>query len=235
MRNFFITFIILSQLFVCAELFSKTPKQSIYKLYQKMQKASNFSVDAKIKTDIPMIKLVPVDASFYYKQTKNTTKFKIKSKQIALMPKHGYMDLINIIKDTNSFIAVYSGTEKIQNKNTQIINIIPLLDTGDIILTKIYLDTTELLNYKTQLTTKSNGTILIHYFYKTEAKKYALPDSIIFTVDVKKFKIPKAFAADINKSSNSKNKNSKKDEKGKIYIRFKNYKINQGIDDKIFK
>jgi hypothetical protein len=57
-----------------------------------------------------------------------------------------------------------------------------------------------------------------------------LPDQIKFIVDVKKFKIPKALAADINTST------SKKVEKksGEIVVVLSNYEINKGISDSIF-
>ena len=49
-------------------------------------------------------------------------------------------------------------------------------------------------------------------------------------VDVKKFKIPKALAADIN---TSKSKTVEK-KSGEIRVSLKNYIINKGIDDAFF-
>ena len=56
------------------------------------------------------------------------------------------------------------------------------------------------------------------------------------TVDTKKFKIPKAVAADINNyNSSAKDRFPKQSKKGKIMLAFSNYKINKGIPDSIFK
>ena len=78
--------------------------------------------------------------------------------------------------------------------------------------------------------------MLIQYFYGNVGKNYGLPDSMVFIVDVKKFKIPKAVAADVNRGTKKPTKEEEqKNKKGQIYIRFKNYSINKGIDSKIFK
>ncbi len=211
---------------------AQTPNQMLYKVYKKLNTANDYSVDAHIKSDIPMIKILPVNAKVYFKQK---DKFKIVSKSIAILPKQGFTDFSKTIKDTNSYMAVVGGSEIVNKTKTLIINIIPKLDTGDLILAKLWIDTSQSLALKSQLTTRNNGTMLIEYFYSGSAKKYGLPDSLVFTVDVKKFKIPKAVAADLNKNSTKKPNKNEGDKKGKIYIRLKNYAINKGIDDKIFK
>ena len=63
---------------------------------------------------------------------------------------------------------------------------------------------------------------------------YFLPDKMIFSIDVKKFKIPKSVAADINNNDNKVDK-TKDPKKGKIFITLSNYQINKGIPDTIFK
>ncbi len=214
------------------KLNSQTANTIIFKVYKKMMLANDYSVDAKIKSDIPMIKILPVNAKVYFKQK---DKFKIESKSIAILPKQGFSDFSKTIKDTNSYFAMIAGEEMVNKTKTMIINLIPKMDTGDLVLAKFWVNKEQSLVYKSQSTTKSNGTMLIDYFYfNTEPQKYGLPDSMVFTVDVKKFKIPKAVAADLNKTKSSNNNNDKPVKKGKIYIRFKNYAINKGISDKVF-
>ena len=108
---------------------------------------------------------------------------------------------------------------------TTIINIIPNTDTADLILAKLWVDETEYIIRKAQLTTRTNGTILIEYEHKNYIQ-YALPDKVTFTVDVKKFKIPKAIAADVNSPIKAP-ENNKNEKKGKIILIIKNYRINQ--------
>jgi len=211
----------------------KTPDQQLRAVYQKLMKVKDYAVDADIRADIPLIRILPVNATIYFKQP---DKFKVDSKGIAIMPRQGFSDLSRIIKDTNSYTAVYTGNETIGNLKATIISLIPSIDTGDLILAKFWIDAARNLVLKTQLTTRSTGTILIEYFYGTQANM-GLPDKMIFTVDVKKFKIPKAVATDIqNGDKTPKGKEQeKKSKKGTVVINLKNYRINQGLKDAFFK
>jgi outer membrane lipoprotein-sorting protein len=116
---------------------------------------------------------------------------------------------------------------------TTVVNIIPLSDTSDLILGKIWVDPGKNIVLKSQLTTKSNGTILTEFTYGTQVA-YGLPDLMVFSVDVKKFKVPKGVAADLNNKPTDDPK-QKDNKKGKIYIKLSNYQINKGIQDSVFK
>ena len=209
----------------------KTPNQLLRGVYQKMMKVKDYSVEATIKADIPLIKILPVNALVYFKQP---DKFKVESKSIAIMPRQGFSDVAKIIRDTNSYTAVYTGKEKIGTSLTQIISVIPSIDTGDLVLAKFWIDYAHNLVLKTQLTTRSSGTMQIEYFYGTQLA-FGLPDKMIFTVDVKKFKIPKVMASDMNTPGKVPKANEKESKKGVILIDLKNYKINQGLKDAFFK
>jgi outer membrane lipoprotein-sorting protein len=209
----------------------KTSGQQLHSVYQKLMKVKDYAVDAEIRADIPLIRILPVNATIYFKQP---GKVKVDSKSIAILPRQGFSELSGIIKDTSSYTSVYTGKETINNIPAIIISLIPSIDTGDLILAKFWIDASRNLVLKSQLTTRSKGTIVIEYFYHTQVD-FGLPDKMIFTVDVKKFKIPKAMATDIqaeNKTPESKEKESKK---GTVEIKLKNYKINQGLKDSFFK
>jgi hypothetical protein len=93
--------------------------------------------------------------------------------------------------------------------------------------------TAKALVLQSQLTTKSQGTILIENTYGN-MDQYGLPDKMVFTVDIEKFKIPKAVATDLNKSSTEKG-TTKDDKKGKITLTFRNYVINKGVNEEMIK
>ena len=209
----------------------KTPNQLLRGVYQKMMKIKDYSVEATIKADIPLIKILPVHAVVYFLQP---DKFKVESKSIAIMPRQGFSDVAKIIHDSTSYTAVFTGKEKVGTSLTQIISVIPSVDTGDLVLAKFWIDYARNLVLKAQLTTRSSGTMLIEYFYGTQIA-YGLPDKMNFTVDVKKFKIPKAMASDVNSTSKTPKANEKESKKGVILIDLKNYKINQGLKDAFFK
>ncbi len=206
----------------------RTPNQMISSLTTKMNLVKDYSASVRIKADIPMIKAIPVKAKVYFKQK---DKFKVESKSIVILPKQGLSDLSATLSDTNAYTAVASGTAVINKVSTNIISVIPSSETGDMILGKFWIDDAGKLLMKSQITTRSSGTVEAEYFYGTQ-KKYGLPDSMVFTVDVKKFKIPKGVAVDIQKSGK---KNTKTGNKGKIYIKISDYAINKGIPDDKFK
>lgn len=207
----------------------KTPNQILYNVSKKMNAVRDYSADADIKADIPAVRILPVKAKIYFKQK---DKFKVESPGIVLLPKQGFNDFYKVIRDTNTYTAVLSGQDKIRQIPVQVINVIPAVDTADLILAKLWVDAANSLVLKSQLTTRSSGTMVIDYDYGTQ-KSYGLPDNLTFTVDVKKFKIPKGMATDLNKPSSAPDNNTGK--KGQIYISLKNYKVNGGLSDTIFK
>ena len=200
------------------------------KVYSKIQKAKDYSVNIHVKVDMPFIRMMPIDAKVYSKQK---DKFKVESKSIAIVPRQGFDQASKMLADTNSFSTIIQGKEMIGTTQAVIINIIPNADTSDLILGKLWVDTKQNIILKSQLTTKSNGTILTEYTYGTQIA-YGLPDKMTFTVDVKKFKIPKSVAADINNQPKEEDK-KKDNKKGQIFITLTNYQINKGIPDSIFK
>jgi outer membrane lipoprotein-sorting protein len=137
-----------------------------------------------------------------------------------------------MLADTNSYTAVAQGNEMIGAVKTTIISILPLSDTSDLILGKLWIDTKQNVILKSQLTTKSSGTILTEYAYGAQIA-YGLPDKMIFSVDMKKFKIPKSVSADINNTVKEEDKTKDK-KKGQIFIDLTNYQVNKGIPDAVF-
>ncbi len=200
-------------------------------VYNKLQKAKDYSVQANIKVDMPFIRMMPIDAKIYFKQK---DKFKVESKSIAIVPRQGFDQASKMLADTNSYTAMVQGSEKIGTILTNVVNVIPLSDTSDLVLGKLWIDASQQVILKSQFTTKSNGTIMTEYTYGTEME-YGLPDKMIFSVDIKKFKMPKSVTADMNNSSTSKDDKEKDNKKGKIFITLSGYQVNKGVPDSVFK
>ncbi len=226
-KMFVIASLLLSFVEVVAQ---QTPNQLLQDVHRKMMKVQDYTVDAGIKADIPLIKILPVNAVIYFKQPDN---IKLESKSIAIMPKQGFSDVAKIILDSTSYTAVATGFETIGTVQTQIVSVIPSVDTGDLVLAKFWIDASVSLILKSQLTTRSNGTMTVEYFYGAQ-EAFGLPDKMIFTVDVKKFKIPKALATDLHNQHKVPEGNDKKDRKGQIVINLQNYRINTGLKDSFF-
>ncbi len=206
----------------------ETANSILNNVYLKIQKANDYSASAHIKVDLPFLKMLPINAKVYFKKK---DKFKVDSKSIAILPRQNFDQLTKMLADPTTFTAMVQAKDVIQNIPVTIVSIIPLADTSDLILGRLWIDTQNDLVYKAQLTTKTNGTILTEYFYSSQSA-YGLPDKIIFTVDIKKFKLPKSVTADIN---NTKPKEETKEKQGKITVVMSEYVINKGVSDDVFK
>ena len=207
-------------------LLAQSPRLLLNQVQTKLNKAANYKADINIKVDLPYIRLMPINTKLYFKQK---DKFKIDTKSIAVLPKQGFLQFSSLVKDSVNYTAMFQSYDNVNEIKTSLINLIPNNDTSDVILAKLWIDPIDKVIIKSLITTKSSGTIKTEYTYGSQIA-YGLPDIIKFVVDVKKFKIPKALAADINTSK------SKKVEKksGEIRISLKNYIINKGIDDAFF-
>ena len=222
-------FRILIVLILPLNLFSQDASQSIAELMAKMNRITDYSADAVIKSDIPLIKILAVRATIYFKQK---DKFRIVSKGIAILPKQGFVDISKLLSNMNEYTSMIAGYDNVSNIKAQIITIFPVNDTSDLILAKLWVNTDRDIILKSQITTRSSGTVTIEYSYKTQ-NEFGLPDSMVFIVDVKKFKIPKGVATDINRTSSvDELKNTAKT--GRIFINLTSYKINKGISDDVF-
>lgn len=221
-----VIFILLVLIFSNNKVTAQNPRALLNQVQLKINRANNYKANINIKVDLPYITMMPIDTKLYFKQK---DKFKIDTKSIAILPKQGFLQLNTLVNDTINYTAIFQSKETINRIKTSLINLIPNNDTSDVVLAKLWVDVTNLVVVKSQVTTKSSGTIKTEYTYGAQIA-FGLPDCIKFTVDVKKFKIPKALAADINTSK------SKKVEKnnGEIIITLKHYEVNKGIADNVF-
>ena len=207
-------------------LFSQSPRNLLNQVNAKLNKANNYKADITINVDLPYITMMPIKTKVFFKQK---DKFKIETKSIAILPKQGFLQLSALVNDTTSYTAIFQSFETINNVKCSLINLIPNNDTSDVVLAKLWVDDKNQVILKSLVTTKSNGTIKTEYLYSSQLI-FGLPDVMKFTVDIKKFKVPKALAADINVSKTEKNEKKS----GEIVITFKNYEINKGIPDAFF-
>ncbi|RXK49717.1 hypothetical protein [Aquirufa rosea] len=225
--------LLLSLIFILSSLFpsfGQDAEKIMRSLQQKWSQVKDYSVDLNIKSNIPLIKILPVNATLYFKQK---DQFHLKSKGIAILPKKGFGDLAQLLAHSDQFNPISTGKEMLKNKETEVINLLPNGESEDVILAKLWVDKSNNLILKSQITSRSNGTVSTEYQYSDEAK-WGLPEQLIFTVDVKKFKVPKGVVVDINKTQTV---DSQKPvaKTGTIMVKFSHYKINQGIDPSIFK
>ena len=218
-------------LFAKVTAYSQDANELLERVVDKITSVKDYSVDAAIRTDIPFIKILPVKAKIYFKQK---DKFKIVSKGIVILPKQGFTDVNTFLLKKNSYMAVDGGTKMIGELKTSLITVIPTSENSEFVLAKLWIDPKNAVIISSQITTRSSGTVNVDYLYTSEIT-FGLPSELIFEIDIKKFKMPKSVAADIN-NDKPKDKSKKKtaDKKGIIRIKLSNYLVNKGINDAIF-
>ncbi len=215
-------------LFLSFSLFAQDANKSVEQVLARMNKVRDYRVEAQIKSDIPLIKIMPAKATIYFKQPE---KFRMITKGIAILPKKGFTDLTALLRDKTAYNALFTGYEVVNGIKTESLTLLPTDDSGEIVLAKIWVDPAADIILKSQITPRSNGTVLSTYVYGSE-KSMGLPSEMNITVDVKKFKIPKGVVVDINRTAVAP-ANTRKT--GQIHLFLTNYIINQGIEDKFFK
>jgi outer membrane lipoprotein-sorting protein len=225
-------FLLFGFLFAAFGIVAQEPEKVIDKINAKINSVKDYTVNAHIDADIPMIKIMPSNAKIYFKQK---DKVKIESKGITILPKQGFTELNAFLSDKSKYSAVFGDSLKINGTDTRLINIIPNAASGEIVLAKIWVDQKNSVIMRSQVTTQTNGTVKTDFKYGSQLN-YGLPSELKFEIDVKKFKMPKSVAADINRTSADKKKTKEKQRtKGTITITLSDYKVNGGLSDAIFK
>lgn len=222
--------------FLCLLTTGQSPAQSspdalalIREVNAKFARVKDYQAKAIVDVRISFMKILPQKAKVFYRRP---DKFRVKSEGIAILPRQNLDQLFQLTANENEFMAFAIGDDAVQGVPVKVLNIVPVSDTSDLILAKIWVDPVKDLVLKSQLTTKTNGTILIEYTFGTQSA-FALPDQAVFTIEVRKFKIPKAISADLN-SAASKKDSGKEQKTGKIILRFSDYQINKGLADAVF-
>ena len=224
MKNFLTLLIIAIQFGVT----SQEADDILSKVVTKLNTVKDYTVTANVKANIPMIKILPSKATIYFKQK---DKFKVVSKGIVILPKQGFTEINTFLANKKSYIAVAGDTSKIGGVMTKLITVIPNGESSEIVLAKLWIDTKRSVIMKSQITTKSNGSVNTTYTYGDKVS-FGLPSQLVFEIDVKAFKLPKSVAADINKTTTD--KKVKPNNKGIITITLTDYKVNTGLSDALF-
>jgi outer membrane lipoprotein-sorting protein len=228
MKKISILFLFASLLFCAEKAAAQSPKEMIAKVNQHFAKVRDYAADIAMNFQIPGVNIEAISGKVFYKVP---DKFRVRTKGIIFLPKQNPYYALAMLKDTNAYTAVPGGTEKIGSVTCTIVNVIPNKD-DDLILGKFWIDDARGLVIKSQLTTKSNGTIIVENQFG-KMQQYALPDKMVFTVDMAKFKVPKAVAVDLNSKSKV-DKNASGKGTGTITLQFSNYAINKQLKDAVF-
>ena len=221
--------LLLSMLFVSPALLSQNgadPYAILDKVLEHQEGIKEYKVTVEIDVDVDFIKMPVKTAELYFKQP---DKIKFKSDEFLMLPKRGLNQSFQKIL-SEDYSAVLVGQELIGRDYHYIIKVIPLGSNQDVVLSTVWVDSTDYLISRMESHTKSTGTSLIRFEYYEDLK---LPSKMTVEFEVKEFNIPLDF---INRTIEIDREKMKSDtlKTGYIYLNFYDYELNREIDDSLF-
>lgn len=220
----FIIFII--SLFSSASLLANDPL--LLKVRDKVRSIKDFRAEAIITLNVEFLKAKPSEAIVLYKAP---GRVKVKSEGFSMLPKQGAgLPFAALLE--SPFTSVDLPDENIKGIIYKVKKVIPIADTGQIIVATVWLDSKKELIGKMSAVTKG-GTIIMDMNYDKQYEKFAIPSSIFMSFDVPAFSLPKSMTGDL--LAEKKKGNEKKNTKGSAQISYTNIIVNKGISEEQFR
>ena len=193
---------------------------------QKFEKIHDYQADVNIHVDVNFIKMADKKAKIYFKQP---DKVKFQSEGFAMLPKQGInFSPSQLLKGNSS--AIFVRTEDVDGKKLDVIKVVPKSDSGDVVLSTVWVDEANSVINKVETIGKRSGNISMDFKYSTNQ---TLPDEVKFTFN---------FGGVQEQSNSRENDNNpaamkqmgRGPLKGTATLTYTNYKINKGIPDSFF-
>lgn len=204
----------------------KDPDEILRRVKEKFSEIHDYSVKIHIKVDVDFIKMPETDATFYFKQP---DKIHIESEKFTLLPKQG-LNFSPLGFFNEKHTALYVNEDTVRGINTTVIKVIPLNSESKIVLSTLWIDKKRDVILKAEYTTKPSGTYVIDFYYNKNSQKLILPDSLLFSFTIDRLNLPKGMNGNLDSGTKVKKGRSK----GKVYIKYSDYKINQNLPDSLF-
>lgn len=207
---------------------NESPEKILEKVKENFARVKSYTVDINVKVDVNFLKVPDTEAKLYFEEP---DKIHFESENFALLPKEG-LNFSPTALLSKKYTAILEKHEMLDGINTTVIKIIPLNDQSDVILTTIWIDESKNVIKKVESSTRIGGTYSIKLNYDNQNLNYPLPSSMIFTFNADKMNVTNDLAQDSEESIKKKSKS--KSTTGKVYVTYKNYKVNVNIPDDVF-
>jgi hypothetical protein len=207
--------------------------QLFYALRSRMTSVNDYIADVRLKIDVAFMRVPLLAGKLYYKAP---GKLKLeRNGGISIMPRKSISLSIDKMMPTGGVTVIDAGRERLGSISVRVIKVIPEGES-DIILTKVWVDETRMLALQTETTTRDQGTVRMELSYDKYAR-LALPDKVIFLMDVKEYKLPKGVTMDYDEGKKPSNMpvGGSVPKKGRIEIRYLSYQVNVGMSDDVFR
>ncbi len=226
-------FIGVSLFWICGfTLQAQSADQIVAKLKSKLLSVKDYEAKGQLKTDVAFLK-IPISAvKILYRYP---DQFSIKKDGgISVLPKGGIRVNMNSLLADGSYTALDAGRINWKGADLAIIKLLPMDESGDIVLSTLYVDDKQMVIRRSVTTTKENGTYEMEMDYG-KYTQWGLPDKAIMLFSTKDYKLPKGITFEYDAGVGNKPKDPKPlGKKGRIEITYSSYAINKGISKESF-
>lgn len=230
-------FVLTAALLMGASLQTQAAGRDANQLFQalrsRMDAVRDYTADIKMSIDVSYMRIPTLRGKLYFK---NPDKMKLERHGgISILPKKSMSLSLSSLVPAGDATIIDVGYEETAGEKLRVIKVVPGTEQTDIVLTKIWVDEAQMLAKKIESTTRENGTVHMDMTFGRYAH-LALPDRVVFYVDVRELKMPKSVTMDYDDGSEALIKKEKtgKPRKGRIKIDYLSYQVNVGLDDRLF-
>ena len=201
----------------------------LQKIRTRLDHVNDYQAAGIMRTNVSFLKEPEASVTVYFKKP---DKLKIRNdKGISFVPKGAVtISLNNLLK--GNYTVLDAGTDTTQGQKVRLIKLLPQDENADMVLSTFWVDEKRLLILRARTTTRDNGTYEVELYYGKYIA-YALPDKVLFTFNVKNYKLPKGITFDYDDGS-PKKKQPAGDGRGSVELTYSSYIINKGVPDSVF-
>lgn len=213
--------------------FAAEAEQVFYGLRNKIQLVKDYRADVKMKIDVSFMRIPQLLGVLYFK---SPDKMRLeRNGGLSMLPKKNINLTISNLIPTGKVTVIDIGPTVLQGKKVRLLKVIPEDDLGNIVLTKLWVDETNLVAVRAETTTRNDGTVIMDLEFN-KYMAYGLPDKVTIYMDLKDYKLPKGVTMDYNEVETPKQPAGKEKvpQKGTIEINYLKYAINTGLTDASF-
>jgi hypothetical protein len=166
---------------------AQSATELLQKVRTRLDQVNDYQATGTMKTNVSFLKEPEANVQVYFKKP---DKLKIKNeKGISFVPKGAVtVSLNNLLK--GAYTVLDAGADTANGQKVRLIKLLPQDENADLVLSTLYIDEQRLLVLRARTTTRDNGTYEVDMRYGKYIA-YALPDKVIFTFNVKNYKLPK--------------------------------------------
>lgn len=210
------------------QISNMSPEEILSHLQSTFNEIKDYTVQLHAEIDMENINVPPMDVTVYFKQP---DKIHLQSEGFAILPREGMFVNPGRFTKENFYISLL-GTDTVKSVETYKLELVPRSD--EIMVRKfiLWIAPVKWVILKMNTISWQGQSAQISFEYTKIKNKYWMPKSTVADINLAGFK-------GFSNMMKMPGREEKKDEdastkKGKINIRFFNYKINTGLSDSLF-